>query len=305
MKYRTISPSALVLQGKLSCAKKGIAFCKYQICCAASKFKTALNGSGYEECLDNEHVAENDDVNDDDVDDGKYDSTGVSSDDEIVDSNPPTADDDIAVLGEEIPHCDTFSWTFPVEISQSTLDGRNGSSACSVIALIFAHEVWHNHLELQPTSSLSPPWVMLLCASIRVGNRLYDCCRHSLPHRFLSASEAACVAEQCVSVSVHSPLGVRVCDDHAPTTLVHQLSVLCNGTQGNAALLIANEKTVVFIALGSQSIVLVDTHRHGLHGAEILLGRQHSLHQFIGACQKVLDLNDDTYANLSFITFNS
>ncbi|KAJ7394199.1 hypothetical protein OS493_000001, partial [Desmophyllum pertusum] len=66
----------------------------------------------------------------------------------------------------------------------------------------------------------------------------------------LSASEAACVAEQCVSVSVHSPLGVRVCDDHAPTTLVHQLSVLCNGTQGNAALLIANEKTVVFIALG-------------------------------------------------------
>lgn len=194
------------------------------------------------------------------------------------------------MLGEEIPHCDTFSWKFPVEISQSTLDGRNGSSACSVIALIFAHQVWHGRLNLQRTPSLSPLWVMLLCSSIKVGNCLYDCCRKSLPQRFLSASEAATVAEQCVSVTVHSPLAVRVRDDHAPTTLVYQLSALCDGTQGNAALLMANEKTVLFLVLAGQSIALVDTHRHGAYGAEILLGRQRKLHQFVGACQKVLEI---------------
>lgn len=106
-----------------------------------------------------------------------------------------------------------------------------------------------------------------------------------------------------MSVTVHSPLAVRVRDDHAPTTLVYQLSALCDGTQGNAALLIANKKTVLFLALTGQSIALVDTHRHGAYGAEILLGRQRNLHQFVGACQKVLDLNDDTYGNLSFIAF--
>ena len=295
--------SAEVIQGKLSCAKKGIAFCKSQICSAATNFKAALTGSDYEECLAFEDDAgNNDDV---DVDDGNYDSTGECSDDEFTNNckTVPSSGNNVEVLGEEIPHCGTFSWKFPVEISQSTLDGQNGSSACSVIALIFAYGVWHERLHLQPTRSLSPLWVMLLFASIRVGNRLYDRCRHSLPQRFLSASEAATVAEQCVSVSVLSPLAVRVCDYHAPTTLVHQLSALCDGTHGNAALLIANEKTILFLPLAGQSIALVDSHRHGDHGAEILLGRQTTLDQFVGACQKVLDLNDDTYCNLSFIYF--
>ena len=263
--------SAAVLNGKLSCVKKGIAFCKSQICSAATNFKAALTGSDYEECLAVEDGSENDaDV---DVDDGNYDSTGDCSDDEITNNY------------ENVP------------------SSGNGSSACSVIALIFAHGVWHERLDLQPTRSLSPLWVMLLCASIRVGNRLYDRCRHSLPQRFLSASEAATVAEQCVSVSVHSPLAVRICDDHAPTTLVYQLSALCDGTHGNAALFIANEKTVLLLSLPSQFIALVDSHRHGGHGAEILLGRQRSLDQFVGACQKVLDLNSDTYCNISFINF--
>ena len=100
-------------------------------------------------------------------------------------------------------------------------------------------------------------------------------------------------------MSVHSPLAVRVYDDHAPTTLVHQLSALCDGSHRNAALLTANEKTVLFLALAGQSIALVDSHRHGDHGAKILLGRQRFLDQFVGACQKVLDLNDCDNAFLS------
>ena len=189
--------SAVVLQGKLSCAKKGIAFCKSQICSAATKFKAALTGSDDEDCPTLEDGAENDDVV---VDDSNYDSSGDSSDDKIAINykNVPSSGNNLVVLGEEIPHCDTFSWKLPVEISQSTLEGRNGSSACSVIALIFAHGVWHERLNLQPTRELCPLWVMLLCASIRVGNRLYDRCRRSLPQRFLSASEAATVAEHCV-----------------------------------------------------------------------------------------------------------
>ncbi|PFX21550.1 hypothetical protein AWC38_SpisGene13955 [Stylophora pistillata] len=73
-KYKTTSTSALVLRGKISLAKKGIAFCKTQVYRAATKFKAALTGSGYEECLNIEENAEIGDKDDDDYDDDRSDS---------------------------------------------------------------------------------------------------------------------------------------------------------------------------------------------------------------------------------------
>lgn len=305
--YRTVSVDARIIGGKLAYAKKGIAFFKLQLVSAASKFQTALSGSDYEDSLniqDNEDDNDNwdggDDSDHDDVEE-EYEHYTANSDNDAVDTDTST-DDNFEVLGESITQNDLFVWKFPPEVSQSTLDGRNGSSACSVIALILAHGAWHQGLNLQPTLVLSPLWVKLLCAAIRVGNRLYDRCRLSLPQRFLSASEAATVVQPCVSVSVDSPLPVRVFDEHGPTTLLFQLRRLCARDHGDAALLIVNEKRVVFIPVGNSSIVLVDTHRHGLHGAELLLGHQSSLNQFVSVCQTVLDLQDDTYANLCFIS---
>ena len=57
------------------------------------------------------------------------------------------------------------------------------------------------------------------------------------------------------------------------------------------------------MSVGNSSIVLVDTHRHGSHGAVVLLGHLDSLNQFVHVCQNVFELQDDTYANLSFISF--
>ena len=284
----------------MACVKKGIAFCKLQLVSAATSFKTALSGISFEESLDIQD-GENEEEDDDDVEDDV--DTGAISDDERVDIDQPSAGEDLEVTGENLPHSNLMEWKFPVEISQSTLDGRNGSYACSVIALIFAHGVCCQRLDLQPGPQLSPLWVVLMCAAIRIGNRFYDSCRHSLPQRFLSAAEAATIVERSVSASVDLPLPVRVFDEHAPATLLFQLRKLCTRNHGHAALLIANEKTVLFMPIGNCSIVLVDTHRHGLHGAEVLLGQQESLDQFVHASQTVLGLQDDTYANLSFITF--
>ncbi|XP_022808972.1 uncharacterized protein LOC111345947 isoform X1 [Stylophora pistillata] len=73
-KYKTTSTSARVLRGKISLAKKGIALCKSQMYCAATKFKAALTGSGYEECLNIEENAEIGDKDDNDYDDDRSDS---------------------------------------------------------------------------------------------------------------------------------------------------------------------------------------------------------------------------------------
>lgn len=92
-----------------------------------------------------------------------------------------------------------------------------------------------------------------LCFStaIRIGNRLYDRCRHSLSQCYLSVSEAATIT------AVESPLPVCVCDEHAPTTLLYQLKELCQGGQSDAALVIANEKTVLFMLVMKSYIIFI------------------------------------------------
>ena len=99
---------------------------------------------------------------------------------------------------------------------------------------------------------------MLLCSPIRLGNKLYNLCRHSLRQLFLSASEAATLVERCVSVSVDASLTVRVYGDHAPPTLLFQLRVLCSGARGDAAVLITNEKLCSLCQWGIHPSFLVD-----------------------------------------------
>ena len=51
-RYTTESQNTRVIEGKLACVKKGIAFCKLQLVSAATSFKTALSGISFEESLD-------------------------------------------------------------------------------------------------------------------------------------------------------------------------------------------------------------------------------------------------------------
>ena len=86
----------------MSLAKKGIAFCKSQVCCAATKFKAALPGSGYEECLNIEDNVENGNKDVDDYDDDHSDSTGDYSDDDMPTNYQPTPEENVDVVGEKV-----------------------------------------------------------------------------------------------------------------------------------------------------------------------------------------------------------
>lgn len=89
-----------MIGGKLACVNKGIDFCKLQLTIAASKFKTALAGSEYEESLNvREIVGEglNDDHNADDEDE-----VDDNTQSDAPDSNTPSSDL-VQVIGESIP----------------------------------------------------------------------------------------------------------------------------------------------------------------------------------------------------------
>ena len=194
-----------------------------------------------------------------------------------------------------------LKWEFPD--SQSTLDGRNGSNACSVIVIIFAEGVHTVGRLPSETSTVPLAWSTLLYRSIRVCNRLYDRCRDSLPQRYLSAAEAAIVVEPYVKVSLSPPHPVRLLDSHAPSTLQHHLSLMFETEQPNSSAFIANGKTVLFSVLDSTTIILVDTHTHMDSAAVIVQGKKGNLLKFMEECQNVLGLSDTTFGNIVFLSF--
>ena len=290
IRYATNSDVNGVCKGKVSCLNRGIAFCKSQVRNAAAKFEQATQSGSWNDCL-----ADLDENDEGDEDDG--------SDDEpfVVEEND--GDEKDVWIPSRFMHSSVCVWEFPDHISQSTLDGRNGSNACSVIALVFAQGLHDTELALSEGSFLPPTWVHLMCGSIRIGNELYDRSLDSLPHHLLSAAEAAMVASSCIDASLSAPLPVRVSDVHQPSTLRHQLSRLCEGTQGKTSLYIVNNKTMLFVSLDQETIVLVDTHCHDDSGTVIALGKRARLDDFVSVCQVLISADATTYGNFVFVEF--
>ena len=71
--------------------------------------------------------------------------------------------------------CGITEWLFPNNVSQSTIDGRTSSNACTFIALCFGSNYHQSSL---PTPTVGQPlsllWQEAVIEAIRTGNQMYD-----------------------------------------------------------------------------------------------------------------------------------
>lgn len=312
----SVTDHPLVLGGKIALLKKGLFFCHGQVKKAILGFQKVLRQNADD---DGDEVVDGEDSDSESVvDDAENDTEsivdgGVEGINSTVDGSEVEEDEDndgSASLNNEIVvpmrsnnRHTVFIWEFPHSVSQSTYRGRNGSNACSIIALLTAQEIHRKQCDLAPSPFLPSDWVALLCRCIESGNKIYDLSRASLPQRYLSAAEAAMVAGNRVDVIIGQPLPVRVRDPHPPSTLSYHLLKLCNDRSISLALLIANEKTVLFSGIRDEKLVLVDSHQHGQTGALVILGHPPNIPDFVQVVQEALDLDESTFGNMVFITF--
>ena len=134
---------------------------------------------------------------------------------------------------------------------------------------------------------------------------MYDHSRANLPQRYLSVAEAAMVSGDLLDVSVGQPLPVRVRDPHPPSTLQYHLVQLCKNQNQRASfsLFIVNEKTVLFLSIKNEKLILVDSHLHEPNGAIVILGKPCDVDSFIHAAQEALSLDNNTFGNLVHVVF--
>ena len=81
---------------------------------------------------------------------------------------------------------DVCKWLFPPEFCQSSIDGRNGSNACSVISLAVTHWFLTSNGNFPGPGALSSEWINRFHVCMILGNSIYDNARQSLPHRYLT-----------------------------------------------------------------------------------------------------------------------
>ena len=71
--------------------------------------------------------------------------------------------------------CGISEWLFPRNVSQSTTDGRNGSNACTFIALFFGYIYYQCCLPTPPVGQpLTRQWEAAVIEAIRTGNDIHN-----------------------------------------------------------------------------------------------------------------------------------
>ena len=159
-------------------------------------------------------------------------------------------------------------WNFPFCVSQSTINGRMGSNACTLISLLLAKAYLMNEatLQLDKDQPLSGQWNTVIVSCILGGNSVYDSC---ISHgRFLSVLEAVpFVACSIGEVSLNEELTVCFArEDHASqeSALSSQITSYFEFNDHAAALVIVNGKTITFVKQ-ENAIILLDTHANFEH----------------------------------------
>ena len=135
MRYSYSGSDPAVLHAKVALLRKGLFFCREQVKKAVPRFQKILRGDDVEST---DQLAQGGDVSDiNDDEDG--DSYGSDDDGEAHDLTTPVTNDDIIVNMRPFDkNSMVWIWEFPYSVSQSTYQDRNGSNACSIIALLIA-----------------------------------------------------------------------------------------------------------------------------------------------------------------------
>ena len=195
---------------------------------------------------------------------------------------------------------DVCKWLFPPEFCQSSIDGRNGSNACSVISLAVTHWFLTSNGNFPGPGALSSEWINRFHVCMILGNSIYDNARQSLPHRYLTAAEAAQLFSDYAAVKVGQPYPVRLEDPHPLSTLPEQIRLLTREKKPCAALFIYDDKTVSFLVCQSGSVLFVDSHSHSPYGAAVILASNLSP-RFFSCVAEIALLSSTTFGNFSRI----
>ena len=163
------------------------------------------------------------------------------------------------------------TWHFPKPLSQSTIGGHNGSNGCTFIALSIAKLFYtFPPNSINPMQPLDQTLVHHTVSGMLMGNNVYDSINNGVPQMY-GVREAISHLSFMGNVSAGIELPVSISKEPVPSASLPYHLNLAFQQPKTACFLILCDKTVVFIPLAPDHVLLVDSHDHGLSGAFVAL----------------------------------
>lgn len=159
---------------------------------------------------------------------------------------------------------------FPREISQSFYGGRNGSNACTIIAVMIAKGFCCSDLEPRQTGNLNETWINLFSSCIAEGNRLYDQLINRKQQGTIYLSVEDVFEELGDELRVRNlgcSLPVSFVSETETATILFQLERLRKDNQRMAVIFIKDSRSGVFLFDQDSPLLFVDSHPYGAGGA--------------------------------------
>lgn len=162
---------------------------------------------------------------------------------------------------------------FPRDICQSYYGGRNGSNACTVIAVLIARTFCCGDVKPQQTENLNDTWINLFSSCIAEGNRRYDMLINSKQQGVIYLSVEDVVEEFGNTLQVKNlgcSLPVSFVSETETATIGFQLERLQKLHERLAVIFIKDSRSGVFLFDKDGPLLFADSHPYGSGGAMLV-----------------------------------
>ena len=159
-------------------------------------------------------------------------------------------------------------FSFSANLSQSTIGGREGSNACTLIASMVGYHFVKLGLPEPTSSTLPSQWFEVVVDSMLEGNALHDLLFDG-EARNLDIEDAVESCGNDLHISTYDqPIGFDLRNgDLSP--LFHSLQARVTHHERQVAVLIYGDQSVAVLMWETGAFAIIDSHTHGQYGALI------------------------------------
>lgn len=219
----------------------------------------------------------------------------------------PTIDPNIHLIEcFRVKNFDISFWNFPRNVSQTYFNGRNGSNACTVIALIIGRYFSRSDIPFQDNGHLQGTWSSLFHNSISEGNSLYDAIVKDVGVLDLSIEEVfSKLGKKLNMARVLPSLAVSFHSEVETATMWYQLDQLVKINRKQVVLMIHKRRTSAFLIYQDGSVVYTDSHAFGNNGALMIVSYEFNIQRLLDFIRDILGSNDNKLSTLTVVEYES